>query len=389
MVNVIRRAIPPSGIRIIFDRAAALERAGEQILHLDIGRPVWKLPPGVVDAAKQAMDDGFVHYIANRGDNDLREGLAASIFETTKQTFDSDQEIIVTTGASEALSMAGLALLDVGDEVIIPQPAWNHYEAVARLAGASPIPLALSASDGFILDPTQLAAVISPRTRMIIINSPSNPTGAVQPANVLKEVAALAVKNGIFIFSDEIYDQFVFSGEHASIAQFLAESELLLYVNSFSKSYAMTGWRIGYIAARPRIAHALNCIHQYLTVCGVPFAQKAAAQLLRSSSRQAYVEEMRADFSLRRSVWIDGMKGCDVMQFKPPAGAFYLFPRINYRGMSGRQFCEHLLEDHQIACVPGDVFGEQYGDYVRISYGGDLETQRAAVGKIRELANHE
>src|SRR5437764_6174490 len=195
MVEVIRRTVRPSGIRTIFDRAAALERQGNRVLHLEIGRPAWKMPPGAVPSAKQALDDGFVHYIANRGTNDLRDAIAASIIESTGRRFDPEQEIIVTIGASEALSMAGLALLGAGDEVIIPQPAWNHYEAVVGLAGASPVRLGLSESDGFMLDAEGLAKLITSRTKMIIINSPSNPTGAVQPADVLKEVAQLALKN--------------------------------------------------------------------------------------------------------------------------------------------------------------------------------------------------
>lgn len=381
----IRRLLPASGIRAVFDRAKEIEQAGHPVLHLEIGRPDWKMPPGIVEEAKRALDDGFVHYIANRGLLELRAAIAEDIFLTTSRKFNPETELIVTSGVSEAWSMCGLALLGSGDEVIIPQPAWSHYQAVVELAGATPVPLSLSAADGFLIDPGQLEKAITPRTRMAIINTPGNPSGAVQPAETVAEIARLALKYGIFVFADEIYSQFVYNKPHVSIAEYLGDSELLLYANGFSKNYAMTGWRIGYIAADARISDALNRIHQYLTVCGTAFAQKGAAKLLRNPERQAYLDEMRQAFTERYTVWRDAFVDCPGIELVSPNGAIYIFPRIEYRGMSGRDFCQMMLEKYHIAMIPGEIFGQDYGQHVRISFGRELDTQQIAAARLVDL----
>jgi aspartate/methionine/tyrosine aminotransferase len=377
--------LPASGIREIFDRAKQKEATGKPVLHLEIGRPEWRLPPGAADAAKLALDQGLVHYIENRGLLELRRALSEDIAHTAGRHFDPERELIVTCGASEALSMCGLALLGPGDEVIIPQPAWNHYRAVVEMVGATPVPLALSSKDGFVLDPERVAGVVTERTKLIILNSPGNPSGTVQPREHVEAIARLALRRGIFVFADEIYRDFVYEGEHASVARYMGDSEFLLYANSFSKSYAMTGWRIGYIAAQASISDALNRVHQYLTVCGVPFAQKGAVRVLQHPERHAYLGEMRRAFSERLAVWRDALVGCPGAELEPPGGAFYVFPRIEYKGMSARQFCTYMLEEHQVAMVPGEVFGEDYSQCVRISYGRDLETQRTAARKLVEV----
>lgn len=378
----IRRMLPASGIRAVFDRAKDLERSGKVVLHLEIGRPDWKLPPGVVDDAKRALDEGFVHYIPNRGLPELRATIAEDIARRIGRQFDPEKELIVTTGGSEALSMCGLALLGLGDEVIIPQPTWNHYQAVVEMAGATPVLLQLSADKGFVIDPERVAEVITPRTKMLILNTPGNPTGAVQPAEYLREIAHLALRHGIFILSDEMYQDFVYEVEHVSVARYMGDSELLLYLNGFSKSYAMTGWRIGYIATEASISDALNRVHQYLTVCGVAFAQKGADGLLRHPQRQVYLDELRQVFYERYAVWRDAFANCPGVHLVPPGGAFYVFPRIEHKEMSGREFCKYMLEEHQVAMVPGEIFGVGYTQHLRISYGGDIETQRAAATRV-------
>jgi len=383
-----RRLLPPSGIRQIFDRAKEIEQSGRPVLHLEIGRPDYSQPFGAVRCAQEAMDSGFVHYIANRGLPELREAIVEDIHDSAGVNFDPETEVIVTTGASEALSMVALALLGPGDEVIIPEPAWPHYRAVVQMAGATSVTLPLAgAGNGFILDPEELAKLITDKTRMIVLNTPCNPSGAVQPPDVLQEVARLALKHGIFVFSDEVYKDFVYDGEHVSIGSFMADSDRFLYVNSLSKSYAMTGWRIGYVAARAEVSDALNRIHQYLTVCGVAFAQKGAVAALRSQRRQEYLSGMREAFQERRSVWQSAWTDCPGFQCVAPGGAFYLFPRIDFRGMNAREFCSFMLTEHQVAMVPGDVFGDAYDHYVRISFGRDLATQQAAAERLIEVIN--
>lgn len=381
------KMLPSSGIRAIFDRAKEIESGGRKVLHLEIGRPDYALPPGALENAKKALDNGFVHYIPNRGLPDLRKEIATDIQARTQNRFDPDNEIIVTTGASEALSMCMLGLLQPGDEVIIPQPAWNHYEATALMAGATPVLMPLSGENGFLIEPEKLLKIITPRTKMLILNTPSNPTGALQPGELLKKIAAMAIKYGFFILSDEVYQDFVYEGEHVSIAKYMPDSELLLYVNSFSKSYAMTGWRIGYIAAKKNISDALNRIHQYLTVCGVAFAQKGAIGILSHLQRQAYLKDLREAFDLRLQAWKKVFLNSRAFELIWPKGAFYLFPRIRYKQMSGKEFCDYMLEEHGIAMVPGEVFGKGFEQHVRISYGCNLEVQALASQKLFEVLN--
>ena len=381
----VRRMLPASGIRAIVDRASAMERAGQAVLHLEIGRPDWRMPPGAAEAAKRAIDDGHVHYTANRGLPELRQAIADEVTAITGRHFDPDTELIVTSGVSEAWSMVGLALLGPGDEIIIPTPSWSHYWAVAEMAGATVVPLQLSPAQGFVIDPEELVRLITPRTRMMILTTPGNPTGAVQPPAVLQAIAELALKHGFFIFADEIYHEFVYDVEHVSIGRYLGDSELLLYANGFSKNFAMTGWRLGYIAAAAPLSDALNRVHQYLTVCTVTFAQKGAVSVLRHPERNAYTTEMRRAFRDRYAVWRDAFATCPSVQLVAPNGAIYIFPRIDHKGMTGAEFCEFMLTEHQVAMIPGHIFGTGFEQHVRIAYGRDVETQRAAAAKIVEV----
>jgi len=376
---------PASGIRAIFDRAGELERAGRTILHLEVGRPSFRPAPGGAEAAVAALRAGEGHYIANRGLRDLRVALAADVRSETGRDFDPDRELIVAAGASEALSMATLALVDPGDEVIIPEPAWNHYAAAVRLAGGSPVALPLRHRDGYVIDPDALRSRITGRTRMVVVNSPANPTGAVQPAAVLAAVAELADSAGAYVFADEVYRHFVHDGEHVSVARWLGESERLIYVNSASKSFGMTGWRIGWVAAAAAVSDALNRVHQYLTVCGVPFAQRGLLAVLEDPALPGHLEEMGNEFRARAAVWREALADVPGVELGPSHGAFYLFPRIDFRGLDDHALCLHLLEEHGLAIVPGSVFGSAGTGHVRISYGLDMEVQRAAATRLAEV----
>lgn len=375
----VSRLLPASGIRHIFDRASAMERQGRRILHLEIGRPDWPMPEGAAEAAAAALAAGQVHYIANRGLIELRRALADRIAARSGRRYDPDAEIVVTTGASEAVAAACLALAGPGDEVVIPEPAWPHYRAAALLAGAEPVRLDLDASDGFLLDPDRLAACLTPRTKLLVINSPGNPTGAVQPRERLQAVARLAEQNGLIVLSDEIYEDFVFEGEHVSLASLL-DPQLLVLVGGLSKGFAMTGWRIGHVAAPPDLADAVNRVHQYLTVCGVPFAQRGALAACQAAGD--YAERMRREFRRRRAVWLEALAGHPALA-AAPGGAFYLFLKVGRPGLSGDDFCERVLTDRGVALVPGRVFGESFADFARVSYGGPLEVQREAAALLR------
>jgi aminotransferase len=383
--GVARRLLPASGIRRIFDRAAALERDGREVLHLEVGQPDFALPPGAAAGAAAALDAGQVRYIANRGLASLRAVLAEDVARATGRAFDPERELIVTSGASEAIAMAMLALLGPGDEAIVPEPAWNHYAATVQLAGAVPVTVALDPARGFALDPDAVAAAITPRTRLLVVNTPGNPTGAVQPAAALEAVAALAREHDLFVIADEVYDDYVFAGEHVSIARWLGDSERLLYVNSASKRFGMTGWRAGWVAAAAETSDALNRVHQYLTVCGVPFVQAGLERALVDPGRGAYRDALRAAFAQRRAVWLDALRDVPGVELVAPAGAFYLFPRLRLAdGATGEALCARLLDERGLALVPGGVFGGAFADHVRISYGGATETQRVAAARLAE-----
>ena len=381
-MSEIRRLLPASGIRAIFNIASEMERRGEKVLHLEIGRPDWKLPPGVEDAAVDALRGGFVHYIANRGLLELREAVARDIKRRSGRDYDPESEIILTLGGSEAVCMAILAMIGPEDEVIVPLPSWPHYSPIVEMAGGCPVYVHCRVEDGFAYVPKDFRAAVTDRTRMIILSNPNNPTGTVQKRENLKEIVELAIEKDILILADEVYQDFVFEGEHVPLASLLEDKSHLIVVNSFSKSYAMTGWRIGWTATDARMSDAMNRIHQYLTVCGVSFAQKGVVGLLDDGRLSQYLAEMKEEFRRRYEVWRDAFRGLDCVTLVPPGGAFYLFPEIRIREMNARAFCEKCLREIKVAMVPGDVFGERYGRCVRISYGRDLETQKEAASRL-------
>lgn len=378
----IRRLLPASGIREVFDLANALERSGEKILHLEIGRPAWRLPPGVEECTINALRNGFSHYLPNRGILELRESISLAIKNRTGVTYDPETEIIVTLGASEALSMACLAFLRAGDEAVILLPAWPHYASVVQLTGATPRFVETYPQEGFLYDPEAIESAISPCTRMIIINSPSNPTGAVQPKERLQTIAQIADKYNLILLSDEVYQDFVYEGVHFSMAEIVHDKSRLIIINSFSKSFAMTGWRIGYVTSNKEFSEAMNRIHQYLTVCGVSFAQKGVTQLLSNSTLSDYFSEMQEAFHQRYQVWRNAFIDCPNITLVPPGGAFYIFPRIEYKGLNAVELSKTLLERIHVAVVPGNVFGEVYKNCIRVSYGLDLEIQKEAVKRL-------
>ncbi|MFC1585960.1 pyridoxal phosphate-dependent aminotransferase [Fibrobacterota bacterium] len=382
MSDQIRLSLPASGIRKIFDKAAQLEKAGRNILHLEIGRPDFEMAPGLAESVKQSIDEGFIHYIANRGLMELREKIADEIKSETGRQFDPESELIITTGASEGLAMCCLALLGPGDEMIVPEPAWPHYRAAALMSGAEFVSLPTLLDNKFVIDPDMLRKHITEKTKIVVLNTPSNPTGAVQPVEVLKAISSLSEKYGFYILADEVYKHFVYEGEHVSMLSVCGNNERLVYLDSMSKSYGMTGWRIGYVAATRELSDALNRVHQYLTVCGVSFAQKGACVLFTHPERNSYLNRMKEEFKNRRQVWIEGCKDHPAIELGSPKGAFYLFPKIEYKNMPCEMLCDYLLEQHDVATVPGTVFGKGYERHVRISYGKDLETQREAVARV-------
>jgi aspartate/methionine/tyrosine aminotransferase len=372
--------IPFSGIRKIMQEAALLESQGKSIIHLEIGRPDFDTPQPIKDAAKRALDAGMVHYTSNYGTLELRQAIAEKLQRDNAIQVDPAAEIIVTVGTNEAVAIAMLALIDPGDEVLIPDPTWLHYFYCVQLAGGVPIHVPLRESNKFQIDPADLARAITPRTKMIIVNSPHNPTGAVLDQAILKEIAALAIKHDLLVLSDEIYEKITYDGvEHFSIANLSGMAERTLTANGFSKTYSMTGWRLGYIAARKHFVDAMIRVHQYSATSATSFAQAGGLAAYRGS--QECVRAMTAEFARRRDFVARALGQIEGMTCVKPRGAFYVFPSIKNLGLSSEEFTLHLLHAG-VAVVPGSAFGDYGEEYIRIAYSNSYENLEIAMARI-------
>lgn len=359
----------PSPIRAIVDRAAQLEREGRDIVHLEIGRPQAGAPEAARAAGRAALAAGADHYTANRGDPELLEALAA------RTGYDASSELIVTTGGSEAAAATLLALLEHGDEVIIADPAWAHYDGLVRIAGGVPVHVATQPGDGFQPDPDVVAAALTPRTRALIVSSPGNPTGAVWAPTGLSALAELCVRYDLVAFSDEIYAAFVYDGAvHVSIAALPGMRERTVVWDSWSKRYAMTGWRVGYVAAPTPLAARIAVVHQHVTICAAPFAQAGALAALREGD--AHTAAMLGEYGKRRVQVIAGLPAGTVYAAQ---GAFYAYPRL------GAGAALRILEEAGVATVPGQAFGAGYDDFLRISYAVSADTLERGLERLTRV----
>ncbi|GAB4534749.1 MAG: pyridoxal phosphate-dependent aminotransferase [Anaerolineae bacterium] len=375
--------IPFSGIRKIFQAAVELERQGKEIIHLEMGRPDFDTPGHIKEAAKQALDDGFVHYTSNYGIPELREAIARKLLVENGIQVDPENEVIVTVGANEAILLAMLALLDPDDEVLIPDPVWLHYFYCARLAGARPVHVPLREENGFQFDPSDLERAITPKARMIVVNSPHNPSGAVLDKETLEAIAQIAIRHDLLVISDEIYEKIIYDGvQHHSLASLPGMAERTLTVNGFSKAYSMTGWRLGYVAARKNLIDALIRVHQYSATCATSFAQKGAVAAYRAS--QDCVREMVSEFDRRRRFLVETLETIDGIHCVRPRGAFYVFPSVKKLGVDDEKLASYLLHEASVALVPGSAFGEYGQGHLRLSYANSYQNIATAVERIAE-----
>ena len=374
-------AIPFSGIRKVFEEVNRKEKAGENIIRLEIGRPDFDTPNHIKEAGKLALDQGRVHYSSNYGIIELREAIAEKLKRDNGLSVDPDSEVIVTVGANEAVFISMMALLDPGDEVLIPDPCWLHYFYCARMAGAIPVSVPMRMENRFNPNIEDFRSRLTPRTRMIVINTPNNPTGAVYSEGVLKELAELAIKNDLFVISDEIYEKMVYNGErHYSTATFPGMRERTITINGFSKIYAMTGWRLGYAVADKELISALIRIHQYTTVCATSFAQWGAIEALKGPQTEA--ERMVKEFDRRRMLVYDALQEMQGIHVVEPKGAFYIFPNIRELGKTPEELTRYLLEEAKIAVIPGTTLGEFGVDFIRISYANSYENLEIAMERM-------
>jgi aspartate/methionine/tyrosine aminotransferase len=376
-------AIPFSGIRKVFEEVTRREKRGEKIIHLEIGRPDFDTPAHIKETAKRALDEGRVHYSSNYGIPELRAAIAKKLKKDNGLTYDPESEIVVTVGANEAVFMTMMALLNPGDEVLIPDPCWLHYFYCARLAGATPISVPTLMENGFFPTIDELRSRLTPRTRMVVINTPNNPTGSVYSRGLLEELAELARERDLFVLSDEIYEKMVYDGSrHVSVGSFPGMRERTVTINGFSKIYAMDGWRLGYLAADRQWMSALIRIHQYTTVCATSFAQWGAVAALEGP--QAEAEKMVKEFDRRRNLVDGALKEMPGIRGSKPMGAFYIFPNIRDLGMTPLALTEYLLDHAGIAVVPGTALGDYGDDFIRISYANSYENLEEAMARMKK-----
>ena len=370
--------IPFSPIRTIFDKIARLRAEGKSVISLGIGEPNFDTPPHIVAAMARAAENGETHYTANKGILPLRRAIAKYLERYGLHY--NEEEIICTVGVAEAIFMAFEAYLDPGDEVLVPDPAWVNYANVPVLKNAVSVPYVLRAENGFQTDVEELEKLVTDRTKILALVDPSNPTGAVQSYETLEKLAAFAVKHDLLVLSDEIYDQLVYDGkQHYSIAAFPGMRERTIVLNGFSKSYAMTGWRLGYAAAPMELIPPLAKAHAYMVTNATSMVQHGALAALEGP--QDFVEEMRAEFEKRRNFLLEAIQSMPLLSCNVPEGAFYLFVDVSKTGMNGEEFVNFMI-DNGVGTVPGTAFGKSAENFIRISYAASMEEIAECVDRI-------
>jgi aminotransferase len=370
------RAVPPSGIRRFFDILATMD----DVISLGVGEPDFDTPRQIVEAGVEALREGRTHYTSNYGTLELRRALSAHLERLYGVGYDPKTEILITVGASEAVDCALRATCDPGDEVILHEPSYVSYEPAVVFAGGTVRRVATRFEDDFALDPRAVEAAITPRTKALFLGYPCNPTGAVLTDRIQDELAAIAERHDLLVYSDEIYDRLAY-GEyrHRAFSSLPGMRERTILVGGFSKAYAMTGWRIGWLCAPAAILEGIVKVHQYGIMSASTIAQDAA--LVALTDGEADVQRMLAEYDRRRRLVVDGLNGLGLATFEP-RGAFYAFPRISSTGLSDDQFTERLLREEQVAVVPGSAFGPSGADHVRACYATSYDRLEEALARI-------
>ncbi len=364
-------------------RARALEAEGRSIIHLEIGEPDFDTPANVRDAAKRALDAGLTHYPPFAGLPDLRAAIAED--SVARKGFPVDpSQVFVTVGGKGVMVYAILALVDPGDEVIVPDPGYPIYESVTRFVGGTPVPIPIRMANDFRLDVDELASLITPRTKLLVINSPANPTGGVLTADDIARIAELAVRHDLVVLADEIYARILYDGaEHVSIASLPGMAERTVVLDGFSKTYAMTGWRLGYAIVPPWLVEAYGTLIINTISGATAFAQAGAIEALRGP--QGDVETMVREFRERRDLVVDGLNAIPGVRCHRPQGAFYVFPDIAGTGFSGAQLAGRLLHEAGVCVLAGTAFGGVGGGHIRISYANSRENLSEALRRIDQF----
>ncbi len=372
----------PSGIRKVNEKALAMERAGERVLHFEIGRPDFDTPEYIKRAAEQALAEGKVHYTSNFGLMELRQAIADKLKRENNVDYTAS-EVLVTVGLSEAVFAVLATILEEGDEILVPDPVWLNYINVPNLLGAKAVTYGLTEETGFQMNLEEVKAKITPKTRAIVIITPNNPTGGVLSEDVLKELAEIAVSNDLMVISDEVYERLVYDGaKHISIASLPGMKERTFTMNGMSKAYAMDGWRLGYVAAPEEYILAMNKFHQHNTTCAPNFVQVAAIAALNEEGDE--VKEMVKEYQRRRDYAVKAINEIPGLHCECPKGAFYIFINCKSLNMKSADLSAYLLEEAKIALVPGDVFGPGGEGYLRMSFANSYENVVEGCAQLKK-----
>lgn len=372
--------IKPSGIRKFFDIVSEMKDA----ISLGVGEPDFDTPWHIRDEGIYALSKGKTFYTSNAGLKELRKEICNYLQRTQNIQYNPLKEVIVTVGGSEAIDIGLRAIVNAGDEVIIPQPAYVSYEPCTILAGAKPVIINLKAENEFRLTAKELENAITDKTKVLILPFPNNPTGAIMEREDLEKIAEVIKKHDIYVMSDEIYSELTYKGEHVSIASIEDMQERTILINGFSKAYAMTGWRLGYACGPEAIIKQMTKIHQFAIMCAPTTSQYAAVEALKNG--EADVKMMRQAYNQRRRFLLNAFKEMNLECFEP-FGAFYVFPCIKEFGMTSEEFATRFLEEEKVAAVPGNAFGESGEGYLRISYAYSLDNLKIAMERFKRFVD--
>ena len=375
------RAVPPSGIRKYFDVIATMP----DVISLGIGEPDFTTPPQIIEEGVRSLRSGRTHYTSNYGTLELRRALALHLERLYGIGYDPGSEICITVGASEAVAAAMTALIDPGDEVILHEPSYVAYVPAIVFNGGTPVLVSTHLDRDFALEPAELEAAVTPRTKAIFLGYPCNPTGAVLPPDTLRAIADIARRHDLLVISDEIYDRLVYAGHrHEPVSCLPGMKDRTVLIGGFSKTYAMTGWRVGYVCAPAELLEGILKVHQYEIMSAPTTAQDAALAALQGAEQD--VRRMVDEYDRRRRLLVEGLNRIGLPTFEPH-GAFYAFPRVSATGLASAEFCDRLLFEQEVAVIPGDAFGPSGAGHVRASYATGYEQLEEALARIARFTD--
>jgi len=375
LLSPVVSSIQPSGIRKFFDIVSSMPDA----LSLGVGEPDFVTPWHIRDAGIYSLEKGQTYYTSNSGMAPLREEICNYMNRRFSLEYNSDTEVLVTVGGSEAIDLCLRSLVCKGDEVLIPEPSFVCYSPCTQLAGGTPVPIVTTEKDNFKLTAEALKKAITPNTKLLILPFPNNPTGAIMTKHELEQVAKVLNDTQIIVLSDEIYAELTYNGKHTSIANIEGMKERTVVISGFSKAYAMTGWRLGYACGHSDIIASMTKIHQYSVMCSPTTSQFAAIDALKNGD--ADIEAMAAEYNYRRKIILDGVRQIGLECFEPQ-GAFYIFPNITSTGLSSNEFCEKMLTEQKVAVIPGNAFGSSGEGFIRCSYAYSIPVINQALERM-------